>query len=214
LETMMASAKQNDRDTGIGRVRHCIVSGVALGPADGVRFVVGPDGDIVPDILGKLPGRGLWVRANANDISTAVEKGKFARAARRPVVASAGLAEQVEDLLTKRCIDLIALARRAGEAVAGFEKVRLRLRGRTDSVLVIARDGADGGREKMKNFADGIPLIETLRAAELGAAFGREKTVHVALGDGGLAEKLQFEAQRLKGFRPDGRNGVTNDAEE
>ena len=108
----------------------------------------------------------------------------------------------------------IALARRAGEAIAGYEKVRLRLRGRTDAVVVIACDGADGSREKMKNFADGIPLIECLRAEELGAAFGREKTVHVALDDGGLAEKLQFEAQRLKGFRPYGRNGVTNDAEE
>tara|TARA_B100000676_G_scaffold256933_1_gene264512 strand:- start:723 stop:1358 length:636 start_codon:yes stop_codon:yes gene_type:complete len=211
---MLASAKQNDRDTEVGRVRHCIVSGAALGPGDGVRFVVGPNGEVVPDILGKLPGRGLWVRSSAQDISTAIAKGKFARAARRPVIVTDGLVEQVERLLTKRCIDLIALARRAGEAVAGYEKVRLRLRGRTDAVVVIAYDGADGSREKMKNFADGIPLIECLRAEELGAAFGREKTVHVALGDGGLAEKLQFEAQRLKGFRPYGRNGVTNDAEE
>ncbi|MED6309398.1 MAG: hypothetical protein VX624_05805, partial [Pseudomonadota bacterium] len=144
------------------------------------------------------------VRSGAQDISTAIAKGKFARAARRPVIVTDGLVEQVERLLTKRCIDLIALARRAGEAVAGYEKVRLRLRGRTDAVVVIACDGADGSREKMKNFADGIPLIECLRAEELGAAFGREKTVHVALGDGGLAEKLQFEAQRLKGFRPYG----------
>ncbi|MEC7648709.1 MAG: RNA-binding protein, partial [Pseudomonadota bacterium] len=204
---MLASAKQNNRNTEVGRVRHCIVSGAALGPGDGVRFVVGPNGEVVSDVLGKLPGRGLWVRSSAQDISTAIAKGKFVRAARRPVIITDELVEQVERLLTKRCIDLIALARRAGEAVAGYEKVRLRVRGRTDAVVVIACDGADGSREKMKKCADGIPLIECLRAEELGAAFGREKTVHVALDDGGLAEKLQFEAQRLKGFRPYGRNG-------
>ena len=201
---MLASAKQNDRDTEVGRVRHCIVSGAALGPGDGVRFVVGPNGEVVPDILGKLPGRGLWVRSSAQDISTAIAKGKFARAARRPVIVTDGLVEQVERLLTKRCIDLIALARRAGEAVAGYEKVRLWLRGRPNSLLVIANDGAKSSREKMKKFAYGVPLIECLWAAELGVAFGREKAIHVALGNCGLADKLQFEAQRLKGFRLEG----------
>ena len=122
---MLASAKQNDRDTEVGRVRHCIVSGAALGPGDGVRFVVGPNGEVVPDVLGKLPGRGLWVRSSAQDISTAIAKGKFVRAARRPVIITDELVEQVERLLTKRCIDLIALARRAGEAVAGYEKVKI-----------------------------------------------------------------------------------------
>ncbi|MEC8370975.1 MAG: DUF448 domain-containing protein, partial [Pseudomonadota bacterium] len=77
---MLASAKQNDRDTEVGRVRHCIVSGAALGLSDGVRFVVGPNGEVVPDVLGKLPGRGLWVRSSAQDISTAIAKGKFVRA--------------------------------------------------------------------------------------------------------------------------------------
>ena len=198
---MLASAKQTSRDTGIIRTRHCIVSGTSLLPGEGIRFVVGPDSGIVPDVLGKLPGRGLWVRSNPEEISAAVTKGKFVRAARRSVIASEGLTAQVERLLTKRCVDLIAMARRAGEAVAGYEKVRLWLRGRPDALLVIANDGAEGSREKMKRFADGVPLIECLWAAELGAAFGREKTVHVALGDGGLSEKLQFEAQRLKGFR-------------
>lgn len=198
---MLASAKQTSRDTGIVRNRHCIVSGASLLPGEGIRFVVGPDSDIVPDVLGRLPGRGLWVRSNPKEISAAVTKGKFGRAARCSVIASEGLAAQVERLLTKRCIDLIAMARRAGEAVAGYEKVRLWLRGRPNTLLIIANDGAEGSREKMKRFADGVPLIECLWAAELGAAFGREKTVHVALGDGGLAEKLQFEAQRLKGFR-------------
>ena len=133
-----------------------------------MRFVVGPNGEVVPDVLGKLPGRGLWVRSSAQDISTAIAKGKFVRAARRPVIVTDGLVEQVERLLTKRCIDLIALARRAGEAVAGYEKVRLRLRGRTDAVVVIAFDGADGSREKMKKFCGWYPADRMFAGGRIG----------------------------------------------
>ena len=201
---MLASAKETSHDTGNIRSRRCIVSGASLRPEEGIRFVVGPNACIVPDVFGKLPGRGLWVRANPKEISTAVTKGKFVQATRHSVIAPEELAVQVERLLTKRCIDLIALARRAGEAVAGYEKVRLWLRGRPNSLLVIANDGSKSSREKMKKFAYGVPLIECLWAAELGVAFGREKAIHVALGNCGLADKLQFEAQRLKGFRLEG----------
>lgn len=184
--------------------RRCIVGGDGLSAGDGVRFVVGPEGAIVPDILGKLPGRGLWVRADRSSVEEAVSKRRFARAARQAVSVPSDLADQVERLLTKRCIDLIALARRAGEAVAGYEKARGWLSAGTGALLVEASDGASDGRAKMIAIAGDVPRLDVLLADELGQAFGRERAVHVVLANGGLADKLCREARRLEGFRSAG----------
>lgn len=181
--------------------RRCIVGGDALPTGEGVRFVVGPEGAIVPDILGKLPGRGLWVRADRSLVEAAVSKRRFARAARQAVSVPVDLPDQVERLLTKRCIDLIALARRAGEAVAGFEKARSWLSTGTGALLVEASDGASAGRAKIGGIAGDVPRLDMLLADELGQAFGRERAVHVVLANGGLADKLRQEARRLEGFR-------------
>lgn len=191
----------NARET----VRRCIVGGEVLPPEALIRFVVGPDGDIVPDILGKLPGRGLWVRADRDTLAAALARGRFAKAARQPVAVAADLPDRVEALLTKRCIDLIALARRAGEAVTGYAKVRIWLLEGRAAVLLEAADGADGGRRKLVALAPELPTIGSLRAVELGRAFGRERAVHAAIAAGGLAERLRMEAVRLARVRLEGR---------
>ena len=210
--TIMATYESEDparSAPACGNGRRCIVSGDVLPRESMIRFVVGPDNSVVPDILGKLPGRGLWVRANRGSLATAVAKGRFAYAARQRVIAPEDIADRVGVLLTKRCIDLIALARRAGEAVAGYEKVGAWLRERHVALLVEAADGADGGRNKILSRAAGVPVVDCLVAAELGQAFGRERAVHAAIAAGALADRLRMEASRLGGFRPtDGEWGI------
>ena len=188
----------------VGGSRRCIVDGGDLSRDEGIRFVVGPGNNIVPDILAKLPGRGLWVGAGRPQVDAAVEKNRFARAARRQVAVTPDLSDQVELLLAKRCIDLIALARRAGEAVAGFEKTKAWIKDGTGSVLVQAEDCAQNARDKFKALSKGSPVVRVLRAEELGRAFGRDRAVHVVLAHGGLADKLRTEARRLNGFRTAG----------
>ncbi|HVG47675.1 MAG TPA: DUF448 domain-containing protein, partial [Rubellimicrobium sp.] len=103
--------------------RRCLVTS-ETGPKSGlVRFVVGPDGSIVPDIAGKLPGRGLYVTASRPILEQA-RKGQFARAAKAPVTVPEDLADEVERQLAHRVVDLVSLARKAGLAIAGFEKVK------------------------------------------------------------------------------------------
>lgn len=193
-------------DTGAraGGDRRCIVAGDDLSRDEGIRFVVGPENNIVPDILAKLPGRGLWVGAARTQVDAAVAKNRFARAARQKVNVPDDLSDQIEALLTKRCIDIVALARRAGEAVAGYEKARSWLMGGTGGVFVQASDCAENARGKFKELSKGGPVVRVLRADELGRAFGRERAVHVVLANGGLANKLCSEAQRLEGFRTAG----------
>jgi predicted RNA-binding protein YlxR (DUF448 family)/ribosomal protein L30E len=184
-----------------GPLRRCLVTGLVLPVERLVRFVVGPEGDVVPDVEARLPGRGLWLSAERDVVNTASAKNLFAKAARRKALPPSELTDRVEGLLSRRCLDLIGLARRAGQAIAGFEKVRSALKAGQGAVLLAASDGAADGREKVKSLAPALPIIALFDAGELGAAFGRDHVVHGVITPGRLAERLLVEAGRLAGFR-------------
>lgn len=181
--------------------RRCFATGAVRQKSELVRFVIAPDGTVVPDIEEKLPGRGLWLTASRDIVAASSGKGLFARAARGPARAPANLADQVEALLTRRCLDLLGFARRAGQVTTGFEKVRSWLGAGKASLLLEASDGAEDGRRKLAISARDIPVIDLFRGDELSQALGRENAVHVAVRAGKLAGLLQQEAARLGGFR-------------
>ncbi|MBV9150816.1 MAG: RNA-binding protein [Alphaproteobacteria bacterium] len=180
--------------------RRCIVTGENRDRSALLRFVIGPDGEVVPDVAGRLPGRGLWLTPRRDIVERALAKRLFARAARRPVVAAPGLADRVEALLARRCCDALGLARRAGAAVAGFERVGEAVRREQAALLLVAIDGAEAARRKLAAIAGDRP-VAVLSAAELGVAFGRERIVHAAIAGGTLCDRLRVDLQRLAGFR-------------
>ena len=183
------------------RLRHCIVTHEVL-PVDGlVRFVVAPDGGIVPDIEGRLPGRGLWLCAARGILNRACAENMFAKATRAPVSVPEDLAQRVEALLVRRCTDLIGLARRAGDAVAGFERVRSMLSGVPVGMILIAGDAVAGEERRLRAMQPEVPASRVLRGAELGGVFGRASIVYGSVLRGGLASKLAIDAGRLGGVR-------------
>ena len=184
-----------------GPNRRCLATRAVKPAAEMVRFVAGPDAVVVPDIAGRLPGRGMWLSAGVDMVNTALERGLFSKAARRKLSAPADLAAMVERLLLARMIETIGLARRAGQALTGFEKVRAELKAGRGAVVLAASDGASDGREKIAALSGGCPVVAVLNAAELGAAFGRENAVHAVLSSGRLADRLLVDAGRLAGFR-------------
>ena len=184
-----------------GPLRRCIVTSERLAKETMVRCVVGPDGTIVPDVGAALPGRGLWLTSRRDIVATAVKKRAFDRAARRSVTVPADLADRIEMLLVQRCREAVGLARRSGKAVAGFEKVGQAIRKGGVGLLLAASDGAHDGRHKIAAMAPGLPVMDRLDAAELGAAFGRDHVVPGAIGAGALAARLLLDSARLAGFR-------------
>ncbi|CAA7617141.1 RNA-binding protein [Magnetospirillum sp. UT-4] len=192
------AAAEEDEDS--GPERRCIASGERRPKVELLRFVVSPDGTVVPDVEQRLPGRGIWLSPRRDMVNTAVTKRLFARAARQAVTVPEGLADLVEHLLVRRCLATLGLARRAGEAVCGYEKVRAELKAGRVAVLVEAAEAASGS-ERMKTLATGLPVVEVFGAAELGAVFGRDHAVHVGVAPGGLARRLLAEAAPLAGFR-------------
>jgi uncharacterized protein len=184
-------------------LRRCIVTRETLPKDVLVRFVIGPAGEIVPDVRGRLPGRGLWVKSDRAALGTAVAKNLFAKAARRPADVPSDLVDRTVGLLRQRCLDHLGLARRAGQVVCGFEQVRDALRAGRVGVLVAASDGAADGRAKLKAIAGLVQTVALLTVAELSAALGRENVVHVALAPGRLADRFLLDAARLAGLDGD-----------
>jgi uncharacterized protein len=211
MTEMTRGGRRKERD---GPERRCIATGES-GPTDRlIRFALSPDGEVVPDLAARLPGRGVWLTAERALAERAVKKRLFARAFRAPVKVAEDLPDRLEAQLAERVVALIGLARKAGQAVTGAEKVRARILSGQAGVLLQARDGAPGGRRKLAALAlaagKGRPgqrlgarveRIDLLDAAELGLAFGREFAIHAALDAGGFATRLLGEAWRLSGFR-------------
>ena len=180
--------------------RRCLVTGERGGKSGLIRFVAGPGGQVVPDVAGKLPGRGFYVTAERGALERAVAKRVFARGAKAPVEVPDGLVDMIEAQLLRRVQDGIALARKAGRAVTGYEKVRGWLMTGEGVVLVQASDGS--GRQKTKlNTPQGGRFIGALTAEELGLAFGRASAIHAALASGGLTTRIVEDAAKLSGLR-------------
>ena len=181
--------------------RKCIVTGEGQPKSGLIRFCLDPEGQVTPDILARLPGRGFYVSADRKAIDKAAAKGLFARAAKQPVKVPEGLADLVESLLLRRVQDTISLCRKANLAVTGYEKVKEWLMNGRASVLVQASDGSERGKTKLRPPEEGGGFIGCLTARELGLSFGRERAIHAALATGVLTTRVVEEAARLGGLR-------------
>ncbi|WP_406871076.1 RNA-binding protein [Thioclava sp. 'Guangxiensis'] len=180
--------------------RRCIVTQDVQPKVGLVRFVLGPDGLIYPDVAEKLPGRGIWVTSDREIIEKAVAKGLFSRGAKTKAEAPDNLADLVDQALAQRVVELISLVRKSGKAVCGFEKVKGWLAEGRAKVLFQATDGSERGKGKLWT-PEGSRWFGCLTSAELGLAFGRDRAIHGALGSGGLTPRVITEAARLAGMR-------------
>jgi hypothetical protein len=192
-----------------GPVRLCAVSRSRKAPEDLIRFVLGPDGTIVPDLARRLPGRGVWVEATHEAVATAARRNVFARSLKRQVSVPADLAAQVERLMIRRLAEALSLAKKAGLAVSGFAKVEeLMERGRA-AVLVHAADAAADGAGKLDRKFKALmgeeaakhAIVRELTGAEMSLAMGLANVVHAASSQGGASKRIVQEAERLRRYR-------------
>jgi len=181
--------------------RRCIATGDSKPKSEMLRFVVGPERMIVPDIAAKLPGRGIWVSADRAALDKAVGKKLFARAAKQSVELPPELVTLTETLLIQYVVNLISLARKGGLAITGFEKVKEAVTEGSVAVLLQAVDGSAAQKGKIRPPNGTNALISCLYGRELGLAFGRENVIHAALGAGGLTQRIVEEASKLARLR-------------
>ena len=193
------------------RERKCVALNEVRDPAQMIRFVVGPDDKVYPDILGKLPGRGTWVSASREDLDMAIAKGGFKRGFKGKAQLPDDLAAQVEAGLHKQVLSLIGMAKKSGKLFIGFDQVMAAARTDTLGWRIEASDGAEGSRGKIRTLSKAVarevelPLprvIGCFTSTELGAIVGREAITHCAVPHGRIAKSLGLAAKRLGGFIP------------
>jgi len=176
----------------------CIVTRECHEEAELIRFVRGPDGQAVPDLARKLPGRGVWVSASEAMVAEACRKNLFSRGFGEATAADPALPQIVRGLLRKQALSYISLAKKAGEAVAGFTKVEEMLgRARARILIHASEAAADGCRKLDKLAAPDVERTSLFQLDELDLAFGRSNVIHAAVAKGGLAEKLLAAIRRI-----------------
>ena len=181
--------------------RRCISTGSIMNTKSMVRFVVGPDGGAVPDVFCKLPGKGMWVSSKKSSLDRALSKNLFSVVSKKPVLINNNLSKQIEDSILKKLLNLISLARKANQAIAGFEKVKGSLETDRAVLLIQASDGSPREKSRLRPPIGEGTLINCLKMQELGLAFGRESVIHAAIMRGGLHKEITLEALRLGGIR-------------
>lgn len=200
------ASSQSDEGARLGRERRCVASGESLPEAQLIRFALGPDNVLVPDVAAKLPGRGAWVRADRASLERARAKGAFAHTLKAPVKVPDDLAAQTETLIARRCLDFLGMARRAGAIAIGNTQTEDAIRKRPALLLIEASDGAEEGREKLMSLHIGLwgrppAAVGCFGAADLGVALGRDRVIHACLLQERLASAWAAEIGRLAGFR-------------
>jgi hypothetical protein len=180
--------------------RKCLISQVSSPKLGLIRFVTSPDGVVVPDILEKLPGRGYYLSANKQVLEEAIKAKVFSHGAKIQVAVPEGLIYEIDRQLARRVVDLVSIARKAGKAVTGFEKVKGWLADGRAKILLQASDGSERGKDKLWT-PEGGRFFGCLNSQELGLAFGRGHAIHAAISPGGLSLRVVNEAEKLRGLR-------------
>ena len=180
--------------------RKCIVSGEVKEKSELLRFV-DEQGHLVPDFQKKLKGKGIYVTNSKQMLQKAVEKKLFTKAAKRQLKEESEIVEIVENLMRKRGLDFLNLARKAGVAISGFEKVSEKLKQNKVAFIMQAKDAGEDGKKKIASLLKDTPIFDNLYAIEeLDAALNRINTVHVAFLKSEMATVAYSEFVKIKTF--------------
>ena len=213
LDTSTASSDTEfgpDKRGHKGTQRKCMATGKVEDTAKMVRFVLSPDGEVVPDIAGKLPGRGVWVTAHRDQIAKAIKTGAFSRGFKSKTKVDTALIDMTQALLERRLLGLLSMARKSGHIAIGYDQVKAAAGSGKIAWRIEARDGAADGRGKIRTLSKAVAMeldmpvpkaIGCFTGAELADALGRDSVVHVSLPPGKLAKAFAADAARYRGFR-------------
>jgi predicted RNA-binding protein YlxR (DUF448 family) len=203
---------QGPQHVAAATARLCISSREVKPIENMIRFVVGPDGCVVPDLKRKLPGRGVWVTARRAAVADAARGGAFQRGFKANVTVSKDLSALVEQLLERAVLNALAMAQKAGAVVAGFAKVEAAIETQQLSALFAAKDASADGRRKIAAalkrrsgdtaaHAEHIVTVTGFTSAQLDLALGRPNVVHAALLAQRPSETVLVRWRALESFR-------------
>ena len=209
-----ASMRETRRD---GPERSCVVTRAVKPPDELIRFVIGPDGVLTPDLRRKLPGRGVWTSVSAATVAEAIRRKAFERSLKTKIVVPADLVALIDGLMQRDTLQALAMANKAGLVSTGFAKVEAVIGSGRCAAAIEASDGAEDGRRKIGQAlrrvevarqmeglkARTVPVVAIFAATDLELALGRAHVIHAALAPGPAAEGFLSRWRRLVRYRTD-----------
>ena len=180
--------------------RKCIASGEIKPKTNMLRFVLVNGNTVVPDFYKKLEGKGIYVSNSKRLLETAVNKHLFAKVTKGKAHVEDALVPMVETLLKKKCFDMLNFARKAGQFVAGFEKVKDAVIKNKAAFLLEAVDAGEDGHQKILAVAGSLEVLALFNVEELDKALDKVNTVHAALLKGDMANAVYRELKRYEQF--------------
>jgi len=184
--------------------RRCILSGERADPAHLVRLAISPDGDVLPDVRARAPGRGAWVGVSRAELEQAIGKGRLRGALARAFKGEAlsvpdDLAARIDTALRDDLLSRLGLEARASNLFTGSDKIEVAARRGQVRLLLHASDAsADGMRKLDKAWRigedrEGEAFFGTRLPVDrdaLSMALGRDNVVHVAVTDVAAADRI------------------------
>ncbi len=194
--------------------RKCILSGAHAARDDLIRLALSPEGELLPDVRAKAPGRGAWLGVDRAALEQAQSKGRLRGALARafkgaPVVVPDDLGARIAAALRQQALDRLGLEARAGNLVTGAEKIETAARRGEVAMLIHASDAGEDGRRKLDQAwrmgggtgeAEGRGVVFPLDRAILSLALGRQNVVHIALTDRAAAARVRHALGRWRAF--------------
>jgi uncharacterized protein len=219
MVTRIEAADLGPRKLAAATERLCVATRTVRPVTELIRFVVGPDGEVVPDLKRKLPGRGAWVMDTRAALIEAMRRKVFARAFKREVRVDPDLPDRIEALLARSALDALSMAHKSGAVAVGFGQVETALQRQEVVALVHAAEAGRDGTAKIAAAArrgagaraERIPLIALFGSAQLDLALGRANVIHAALLADRASDSFLQRCRSLERFRagvPEGRRGA------
>jgi predicted RNA-binding protein YlxR (DUF448 family) len=163
--------------------RTCILSRAAYPRDSLIRLALSPDGELLPDVRAKAPGRGAWLGVDRSTLEDAQAKGRLRGALARafkgaPVRVPDDLGERIETALRQAALDRLGLEARAGTLLTGSEKIDVACRKGEVQLLLHARDASEDGNRKLDQAlrvggrAEGGPSAKSTQSGAAGGVEG------------------------------------------
>ena len=194
--------------------RRCILSGERTDPENLIRLAISPDGEVLPDVRARAPGRGAWLGVGRAELEQAIAKGRFKGALGRAFKGEAlsfpeDLPQRIETALQADALSRLGLEAKASNLITGHEKIDVAARKGTVRMLLHAADaGADGSRKldqawrvgEEREGEDFAGLTLPVDREALSMALGRNNVVHVAVTNAGAAKRLTALLARWQSY--------------
>lgn len=179
--------------------RKCILTGQILAKEDLLRFVLLQDGRLVPDFNKKLEGRGIYISNSLRLLQGLTVKSPLNKIFHTNVIIDSQLPQTVEQILHKRGLEAVNLARKAGDLVLGFEKVKETIQKGKAAFVIEASDAGDDGKQKIATMAgDKVEKFSLYDVATLSEALDRENTVYLVVKKSPMAAMVKQALKRYQ----------------